>query len=128
MVSLITHSRRAVGVRGFLKTGRVCLNSHNAIEKASVCWFSNRRTRAVHSILSAFFQARFVGWPAKVDHSLITDVPREKDVGRCKERAFNYLEKGDLKSAVTSFVGNINSRSDCQLPHRLAALGGVVCC
>src|ERR1700757_173815 len=73
MVSLITHSGRAVGVRGCLQTGHVCPDSHTAIEMASVCWFSNRRTKAVHSILSAFFQARFVGWPAKVDHSLIRD-------------------------------------------------------
>jgi hypothetical protein len=36
------------------------------------------------------------------------------------------LEKGDLKSAVTSFGSNMNTRPDCQLLHRLAVLDGLL--
>jgi hypothetical protein len=61
-----------------------------------------------------------------MDRSLMTDMPREKYVERCKQRAFDYLDQGDLKNAVTSFVGNMNVRPDCQLPHHLAALGVVL--
>jgi len=51
----------------------------------------------------------------------IADVPRDKYVERCKQRAF--LDRGDLKSAVSSFVNNMDARSDCELPHHLAELG-----
>jgi hypothetical protein len=30
---------------------------------------------------------------------LLTDIPREKYVARCKERALDYLDRGDLKNA-----------------------------
>jgi hypothetical protein len=59
----------------------------------------------------------------KMDRSLIMDMPREKYVERCKQHAFDYLDQGNLKSAVASFVGHMNARSDCQLPHHLATLG-----
>jgi hypothetical protein len=58
-----------------------------------------------------------------MDPSLISDVPRDKYVERCKQRAFDYLDRGDLQNAVASFVGNMNARPDCQLPHYLATLG-----
>jgi hypothetical protein len=38
-----------------------------------------------------------------MDRSVIADVPRDKYVERCKQRAFDYLDRGDLKSAVSSF-------------------------
>jgi hypothetical protein len=31
------------------------------------------------------------------------DMPREKYVERCKQRAFEYLDEGDVKNAVASF-------------------------
>ena len=43
-----------------------------------------------------------------MDQSLIIDVPREKYVERCKQRAFDYLEQGDLRNAVGAFVGSMN--------------------
>jgi hypothetical protein len=58
-----------------------------------------------------------------MDRSLIIDMPREEYVLRCKQRAFDYLDQGDLKSAVASFVGSMNARPDCRLPHYLATLG-----
>jgi len=41
---------------------------------------------------------------------------------RCKQSAFDYLDRGDLKGAVSSFVNNMDARSDCELPHYLAEL------
>jgi hypothetical protein len=32
-----------------------------------------------------------------MDRSLITDMPRDKYVELCKQRAFDYLEQGDLR-------------------------------
>ena len=58
-----------------------------------------------------------------MDRSLITDLPRDKYVERCKQRALDYLDRGDLRNAVASFVSNMNARPDCELPHHLAALG-----
>jgi len=61
-----------------------------------------------------------------MDRSLITDMPRDKFVERCKQRAIDYLDQGDLKKAVVSFISDMNSRPDCKLPDHLAALGGVL--
>ena len=52
-----------------------------------------------------------------MDRSVIADVPRDKYVERCKQRAFDYLDRGDLKNAVSSFVNSMDSRPDCELPH-----------
>jgi hypothetical protein len=48
---------------------------------------------------------------------------RDKYVERCKQRALDYLDRNDLRGAVTAFVSNMNARPDCELPHHLAALG-----
>ncbi|WJR75371.1 hypothetical protein [Bradyrhizobium sp. NP1] len=61
-----------------------------------------------------------------MERSLITDMPRDKYVERCKQRAFEYLDRGDLRGAVAAFVNNMNARPDCELPHHLAALGVVL--
>jgi hypothetical protein len=61
-----------------------------------------------------------------MERSLITDMPRVKYVERCKQRAFDYLDRGDLKNAVASFVSNMNARPDCELPQHLATLGGLL--
>ena len=58
-----------------------------------------------------------------MDRSIIADVPRDKYVERCKQRAFDYLDRGDLKKAAALFVSDMNARPDCELPHHLAALG-----
>ena len=58
-----------------------------------------------------------------MDRSLITDMPRDKYVERCKQRAFAYLDRGDLNNAVAAFVSDMRARPDCELPHHLAALG-----
>jgi hypothetical protein len=58
-----------------------------------------------------------------MDRTTIADVPRDKYVERCKQRAFDYLDRGELRKAVASFVHNVNARPDCKLPHHLAALG-----
>jgi len=51
------------------------------------------------------------------------DMPRDKYVARCKERAFDYINRGDLKAGVATFVRDMSARPDCELPHHLAALG-----
>ncbi len=61
-----------------------------------------------------------------MDRSIIADVPRDKYVERCKQRAFDYLDRGDLRNAVASFVNNMNARPDCELPQHLAALGDLL--
>ena len=48
-----------------------------------------------------------------MDRFIIADVPRDKYVARCKQRAFDYLDRGDLRNAVASFVNHMNARSDC---------------
>jgi len=58
-----------------------------------------------------------------MDRSLTIDMPRADYVERSKQRAFDYLDQGDVRSAVASFVGSMNARPDCKLPHHLAALG-----
>ena len=61
-----------------------------------------------------------------MDRSVIADIPRDKYVERCKQRAFDYLDRGDFKNAVSSFVNDMDARPDCGLPHHLAALGVVL--
>jgi len=61
-----------------------------------------------------------------MDRSVIADIPRDKYVERCKQRAFDYLDRGDLKNAVSSFVNNMDARPDCELPHHLVTLGVVL--
>ncbi|WP_314962951.1 hypothetical protein [Bradyrhizobium cosmicum] len=57
-----------------------------------------------------------------MERSLLVDTARDKYVERCKQRAFDHLDRGDLRNAVASFVGNMNARPDCELPHYLATL------
>jgi len=57
-----------------------------------------------------------------MERSLIADMPRDKYVERCKQRAFDYLDHGDLKKAAALFFGDMNARPDCELPHHLTAL------
>jgi hypothetical protein len=57
-----------------------------------------------------------------MERSLITDMPRDKYVERCKQRAFYYLDQGDLKKAAALFVADMNARRDCELPNHLAML------
>ena len=61
-----------------------------------------------------------------MDRSVIADIPRDKYVERCKQRAFDYLDRGELKNAASSFVNSMDARPDCELPHHLAELGIVL--
>ena len=54
-----------------------------------------------------------------MDRSVIADIPRDKYVERCKQRAFDYLDRGDFKNAVSSFVNVLLERL-----HRRALVGG----
>ncbi|GLR88310.1 hypothetical protein [Bradyrhizobium iriomotense] len=58
-----------------------------------------------------------------MDRSLIVGMPRDKYVARCKQRAFDYLNRGDLRKAAAVFFNDMNARPDCELPPHLAALG-----
>ena len=61
-----------------------------------------------------------------MDRSIIADVPRDKYVERCKQRAFDYLDRGELRNAVASFVNNMNARpiANCHTTWQRLAL----CC
>jgi len=61
-----------------------------------------------------------------MERSLLVEMARDKYVERCKQRAFDHLDQGDLKNAVASFVGNMNARPDCELPSYLATLGALL--
>ena len=58
-----------------------------------------------------------------MDRSLTLDMQRQEYVERSKQRALDYLDQGDVRNAVASFVSSMNDRPDCRLPHHLAALG-----
>jgi len=58
------------------------------------------------------------------DGPLVTDMPRDKYVERCKQRALDYLDRGDIEKAVTSIITTMDARTDCKIPHYLATLGG----
>jgi hypothetical protein len=61
-----------------------------------------------------------------MERSLLIEMTRDKYVERCKQRAFDHLDRGDLKKAVASFIGNMNARPDCELPRHLATLGATL--
>src|ERR1700757_3245104 len=101
----------------------LCSNSHTVTEKTSVCRVSNRQNEAIRSLLAR----TVIGWgKAKMDRSLISGMPRDKYVERCKQRALDYLDRGDLHKAAALFVSDMNARPDCELPHHLAALGALL--
>jgi len=58
------------------------------------------------------------------DSPLVTDMPRDKYVERCKQRALDYLDRGDIEKAVTSIITTMDARTDCKIPDYLATLGG----
>jgi hypothetical protein len=58
-----------------------------------------------------------------MERSLLIEMTRDKYAERCKQRAFDDLDRGDLKYSVVSFVGNMNARPDRELPHYVATLG-----
>jgi len=57
-----------------------------------------------------------------MERSLIVELPRDKYVERCKQRAFDYLDRGDLEKAAVAFVRDMNARPDCELPYHVVAL------
>lgn len=58
-----------------------------------------------------------------MERSLLIEMARDKYVERCKQRAFDYLEQGDLTKAAALFVRDMNARPDCELPEHYVALG-----
>jgi hypothetical protein len=50
-------------------------------------------------------------------------MPRDKYVERCKQRALDYLDRGDAEKAVTSIITTMDARIDCKLPHYLVTIG-----
>ncbi len=48
---------------------------------------------------------------------------RQNHVEWCKTRAREYLKTGDLNSAVTSMISDMNKRDDCFVSPALSALG-----
>ncbi|WFU22440.1 hypothetical protein QA649_30755 [Bradyrhizobium sp. CB1717] len=69
---------------------------------------------------------KVIGGGSEMERSLLVEMARDKYVERCKQRAFDHLDRGDLKNAVASFVGSMNARPDCELPFHLAALGALL--
>ena len=67
--------------------------------------------------------AKGEGHQMKRDGPVVTDMPRDKYVERCKQRALDYLDRGDIEKAVTSIITTMDARTDC-IPHYLATLGG----
>lgn len=59
-----------------------------------------------------------------MEHFLLIEMTRDKYVERCKQRAFDHLDRADLRNSVASFVRNMNALPDCELPNYLAMLGG----
>jgi hypothetical protein len=57
------------------------------------------------------------------DTPLVTDMPRDKYVERCKQRALDYLDRGDAEKAVTSIITTMDARTDCKIPQYLTAIG-----
>jgi hypothetical protein len=51
----------------------------------------------------------------KIDRSLIVDISRDKYVERCKQRAFDFLDRDDLKNAVVSFDTTMNARPELRI-------------
>ena len=57
-----------------------------------------------------------------MERSLIIDLPRDKYVERCKQRALDYLDRADIEKAVTSIITTMDARTDCKIPNYLARL------
>ena len=56
------------------------------------------------------------------DGPLVTDMPRDKYVERCKQRALDDLDRGELDEAVASIITYMDARTDCKLPHHWATM------
>jgi hypothetical protein len=99
---------------------RLCLNSHTTTKRHQFVAFRTDGPEQTVQPCRRFLLD--LGSLAKMERSLITDMPREKYVERCKRRAFDYLDQGDLRKAAALFVTDMNARPDCELPHHLAML------
>jgi hypothetical protein len=61
-----------------------------------------------------------------MERSLITDMPRDRYVELCKQRAFDYLDRGDLAKRGRIVRHQYECPPDCELPHHLATLGDLL--
>ena len=48
---------------------------------------------------------------------------RDEHVAWCKQRAREYLDRGDIKNAITSMLSDMGKREDTKVNHMLALLG-----
>jgi hypothetical protein len=53
---------------------------------------------------------------------------REEHLAGCKERALEYLEKGDVKNAVTSMLSDLDKHPETALHNPTLALLGMSIC
>src|SRR5579859_4557839 len=74
-------------------------------------WFVGFRTDGLELAFKPVgtFHVRFGGWLAKMDRVFIIDTSRDKYGARCKQQAFDYLDRGDVRNAVTLFVNDLNA-------------------
>ena len=100
---------------------RLCPNSHTCDQKR-IRLSSFEQTAQIHSAPTSLLEV-VIGWGSVMERSLLLEMKRDRYVERCKQRSFDHLDRGDLKNAVASFVGNMNARPDCELPQHLATLG-----
>jgi hypothetical protein len=108
---------RGPGTDTFGRNGRLCVPIPTLrLEEGVFVSFRTDRSNSFRPTSITGLET-VIGWETKIERSLITDMPRDRYVERCKQRAFDYLDRGDLKDAVASFVSNMNARPDCELPH-----------
>lgn len=81
------------------------------------------QTGQIRSAPTSLLEA-VIGWGDDMEHFLLIEMTRDKYVERCKQRAFDHLDRADLRNSVASFVRNMNALPDCELPNYLAMLGG----
>lgn len=48
---------------------------------------------------------------------------REEHVAWCRQRALEYLNRGDVKNAVASMMSDINKHPDCGVPDMIHMFG-----
>lgn len=48
---------------------------------------------------------------------------RDEHVEWCKKRALEYLDRGDIKNAVTSMMSDMDKHPECRVNQALSMLG-----
>ena len=92
---------RAPGADKCGRDVRLCPNSHTCDQK-SIRLSPFEQTGQIRSVPTPLLEA-VIGWGGEMERSLKIDMTRDKHVERCKQRAFDYLDRGDLKNSVASW-------------------------